>query len=577
MDNKSTKHNMEEILSSINKISNSQLLLEVADFVKQNIVTYQDIIHFMTTFKNNIQEIHIIDTIIKRFFYQSIENIEFLIPFFEFCSENIKKPNPTLYNFLIKNLIYIHSSKNGDIVSKIFISLFCEYFKGSPSSEELNIITRDIYVTFVKNENFTILFYFYLFMRCDDDVEKIYVIQQNLDRFIEYNEDYIYKNVDDLYYDIRDSPLQNHFKVSEEQEKLTIKFTKFFKLICQDYRDKYRNIYNYNKETEGEKIGVLCPYTKNNMECEIILRTLIEMHNIDKNKNFTIFIYKEYLQKKNFLVPKEFEKNICVLPLSLNLARGLIASLNLDSIIYTGINLDIKNFILSIFDLSANRKYMWDDYYKLNNGLVETLYYPEYILPKLFGDLNGIKEENFNIVYDLPSNYQFIGIPFELDELSNVFMDFLSEIIYSTNGVVFVFPYKNQFEKIQFLDKVYKKKGENFILKLRFYKIQEYTNYEIGKFVSGCSAILDPILFTNRMAYYTSIFMNKIIITIKNSFVSSMFKEMKIYQFIKESEDEITDEINILKENDRRRWEKLINIKKYVLLNKILNEKSECN
>jgi hypothetical protein len=71
--------------------------------------------------------------------------------------------------------------------------------------------------------------------------------------------------------------------------------------------------------------------------------------------------------------------------------------------------------------------------------------------------------------------------------------------------------------------------------------------------------------------------MNKIIITIKNSFVSSMFKEMKIYQFIKESEDEITDEINILKENDRRRWEKLINIKKYVLLNKILNEKSECN
>ena len=71
--------------------------------------------------------------------------------------------------------------------------------------------------------------------------------------------------------------------------------------------------------------------------------------------------------------------------------------------------------------------------------------------------------------------------------------------------------------------------------------------------------------------------MNKIIITIKNSFVSSLFKEMQIYQFVKESEDEIADEINILKENDRKRWEKLINIKKYVLLNKILNENQGFN
>lgn len=573
MDNKSTKRNMEEILSGVNKRSNALILLEISEYIKQNIVAYQDIIHFMTIFKNNIQEINLVYTIIQRFFNQSTANIEFLIPFFEFCSENIKKTNPTLHNFLIKNLIYIHSSKNGDIVSKIFTSLFCKYFKGSPSCEEMIFITRDIYVTFVKNENFAILFYFYLFMRGDDDVEKIYVVKQNLDRFIEYNEECIYKTIDDLYYDIRDSPLQYHFKVSEVQEQLMVKFTKYFRLICQDYQNE--NILSSHKETNEEKIGVLCPYTKNNIECEIILRTLVEIHNNDKNKNFIIFIYKEYLQKKNFLVPKEFEKNICILPRSLNIARVSIASLNLDSIIYTGINLDIKNFILSILNLSPSRKYMWDDYYKLNNDMVETQHYPEYILPKLFVELNSIKEENFNILYDLPSNYQFIGIPFELDELSNVFMDFLSEIINSTTGFIFVFPYKNQYEKIQFLDNLYKINGEQFILKLRFFKIEEYTNYEIGRFVAGCSAILDPILFRNRMAYYTSIFMNKIIITIKNSFVSSLFKEMQIYHFIKESEDEIADEINLLKENDRRRWEKLINIKKYVLLNKILNENSK--
>jgi hypothetical protein len=566
---------MEEILSEINRKTNTQILLEISEFIKQNNISYQDIINFITIFQNNLQEITIINSIVQQFFKQSLENIEFFIPFFEFCSNNVKNINPQLFNFLIKNIIYIHSSKNGEIVSKIFISLYCKYFKEEPSIKETNLITRDIYVTFVKNENLAILFYFYLFMRGDDDLERIYNIQENLDKFIEYNEDYIYNTIEELYCDIRDSPLRYHFKVNDVKEDLFDKFKIYFRAICKDFRNYYPISVSPEKLlVNNEKIGVLCPFTKNYMEYEIILRTLIEIQSIDKNKDFTIFIYKEYLQEKKFLVPKEFEKKICILPLNLNLAKGLITSLNLDLLIYTGVNNDIKNFILSIFDLSIDKTYMWDDYYKLNNGSVETQYYPEYILPKLFIEFNNINDLNFNILYDLPSNYQFIGIPFEFDELSNIFIEFLTEIIHSVTGFIFVFPYKNQYEKIKFLDKLYQKKGEDFILKIRFFKIADYTNYEIGRFVSGCSAILDPILFNNRMPYYTSIFMNKIIITIENSFISSMFKEMRIFKFIKNNEDEITNEISLLNHNDRVRWEKLINIKKYVLFNKILHEKN---
>ena len=537
-------------------------LIKLLNEKKLEIRTYQNLISILKIILTKNIDLTLINNTIYIFFNKNKDNQQYLLEFLDFCNTNLKVWE-SIYFSIVKNLIYINSCKNDKLISKIFNDIFCLLFEREIKIEERDFITRDIYDRFVAKGLLPILVYHYIFFKekYDDEVQEN--VLKNLDLFIEFNSDVIYHRLMDLNDDLRVPLFENFFKISRHRNTILNKFRQYFKAICSDFR----NISVRLKEPSEEiNIGILCPFIKNEFESDMILNTIsyIKQNSVKKYK-FTIFIYKSSLIKKSYSLPKELENNIYILPLNLGISRDLISSMELDYMIYTGVLQENMTFFLSMFDLAKKSMYMWDDFYNFNLMGIENIIYPEIFNVEYFARLNQISAVNYQSIFHLPDNFQYIGLPFEIDMLTEPFMDFLFEIINKTTGFILVLPFTNDYYKNRYLNEWQRKYGENFILKIRFCKIEEFSMMEIAKFVSGCSLILDPILFNNRMPYFVSLMMNKIIITLENSYSSVYFKKMQIFNFIKDDENSLIEEINKLNNNDRVRWEKLINIKKYVL------------
>jgi hypothetical protein len=538
-------------------------LIKLLNEKKLDICTYQNLISILKIILTKNIDLTLINNTIYTFFNKNKDNQQYLLEFLDFCNANLKVWE-SIYFFIVKNLIYIDPCKNDKLISKIFNDVFCLLFERKIKIEETEFITREIYDRFVEKGLLPILVYHYIFFKEKYDEEVQENVLKNLDLFIEFNSDVIYQRLMDLNDDLRVSLFENFFKISTNRNKILNKFKQYFKAICSEFRTN--KIIKYNEFDETIKIGILCPFIKNDFESDIILNTISYIkQNSAKKYKFTIFIYKSSLIKKSYSLPKELENNIYILPLSFSISKDLIFSMEFDYMIYTGVLQENITFFFTMFDLAKKSIYMWDDFYNFNLMRIENIFYPEIFNVEYFARFNQISVVNYQSIFHLPNNFQYIGLPFEIDMLTEPFIDFLLEIINKTTGFVLLFPFTNDYDKNLCLNEWQRKYGENFILKIRFCKIEEFSMMEIAKFVSGCSLILDPILFNNRMPYFVSLMMNKIIITLENSFSSVYFKKMQIFNFIKDDENSLIEEINKLNNNDRVRWEKLINIKKYVL------------